>query len=270
MENKTLTPYFKNLPLAAAWEGDFGLLSMNGMPPGQLKHLMDICKNVPENAKAIYDFLVEKDPLFRDIYGDGTLINQEEQFVFPFITGKQIPEDIKEVTGPIGTQTSKYHQETLQQHVELVVAYLVDNEVDEELAIQLAVLHDVGKKYASATNNVGGICCYNHAEISAFIAGHWLRASLDEKSAKEIVAVIYAHMLPITSWNTKKHWRTGEPVDYAQDFYGQLLRYCENDKVSADRIFFLICRFAVCDNGVTEFTPAILEYIAKGHALFCD
>lgn len=254
MENKTLSPYFKNLPLAEAWEGDFGLLSMNGMPPGQLRLLMDICRNVPADTKAIYDFLIEKDPLFRDIYGNGTFINQEEQFVFPFVSG-EIPEGIKEVTGPIWTQTSIYHQETLLQHVELVAAHLIDEGVDEELAVLLAVLHDVGKKYTSATNKVGGVCYYNHAELSAFIAGHWLRASLDKKLAKEIVAVIYAHMLPKISWNVEKHWKTGEPVNFAQDFYGQLLRYCENDEVSADRIFSLIRQFALCDNGVTEFTP---------------
>ncbi len=270
MENKALTPYFKKISLAEAWEGDFGILSMNGMPPGQLKHFMDICKNVPADARAVYDFLVEKDPLFRDIYGDGIFFNQEEQFVFPFITRKRIPEDVKEVTGPIGTQTSKYHQETLQQHVELVAANLVDSGVDEELAIRLAVLHDVGKKYTSATNKVGGVCFYNHAEISAFIAGYWLRQSLDEKSAKEIVAVIYAHMLPFTSWNVEKHWKAGEPISYRQDFYEVLLRYMDNDVVAVDRIMSTIDVLSKCDEGVAEFSATILGRIARGHSLICS
>ena len=270
MENKTLTPYFRNLPLSEAWEGDFGLLSMAGMPPGQLKCLTDVCKDTPKSTKAVYDFLVDKDPLFRDIYSDGTFIDQEEQFVFPFIVGKKIPEDIKEVVGPIGTQTSKYHQETLQQHVELVVANLIDVGIDEALAVRLAVLHDIGKKYTSATNAVGGVCYYNHAELSAFIAGHWLRQSYDEKSAKEIVAIIYDHMLPFTSWNVERHWKTGEPVNYRQDFYGVLLRYIDNDVAAADRIMSTIDTFAECDEGVAEFSPAILEKIARGHGLICN
>ena len=270
MENKTLTPYFKKLSLAQAWEGDFRPLSMAGMPPEQLTCLMEICKNAPKSIKASYDFLVDKDPLFRSIYGEGSLIGQEEQFVFPFIVGKKIPEDIKEVVGPIGTQTSKYHQETLQQHAELVAANLIDTGIDKDLAVKLAVLHDIGKKYTSATNAVGGVCFYNHAELSAFIVSHWLRQSCDEKTAKEIVAVIYGHMLPFTSWNVEKHWKTGEPVNYRQDFSGQLLLFMDNDVASADRIMSAIDTFAKCDEGVTEFSSIILEKIARGHDLICN
>ena len=267
MDNKTLTPYFRNLPLSEAWTGDFGLISMYGMPPGQLECLKEICENTPAS---FYDFLTDKDPLFRSIYSEGTFVGQEEQFVFPFITGKKIPEDIKEIVGPIGTQTSKYHQETLLQHVDLVAANLVDAGIDEALAVKLAVLHDVGKKYTSATNAVGGVCYYGHAEISAFIAGHWLREIYDEKSAKEIVAVIYGHMFPFTSWNVSKHWKTGEPVNYRQDFYeGQLLRYCDGDTAFVNHIMLLIDIFSKCDEGVAEMTPAILEKIARGHALIC-
>lgn len=270
MDNKTLTPFFRSLSLAEAWNGDFDLLSAAGMSSEQLKCFMEICKNTPTSTRDIYDFLIGKDPLFRSIYGKGNFIDQEEQFVFPFIVGKKIPEDIMEVVGPIGTQTSKYHQETLQQHVELVMANLVDAGVDESLAAKLAVLHDVGKKYTSATNAVGGVCFYNHAEISAFIAGHWLRKSCDKGLAKEIVAIIYGHMLPFTSWNVEKHWKTGKPVNYRQDFYEQLLCYTDNDTTVADRITSNIDTLAKCDEGVSEFSPIILEKIARGHGFICD
>lgn len=269
MDNKTLTPYFRNLPLSEAWAGDFGLISTNGMPPGQLQHLKEICENTPD---CIYDFLVEKDPLFRSIYSESAFINQKEQFVFPFITGRAISEDIKEVVGPIGTQTSKYHQENLEQHVALVVANLANAGIDEALATVLALLHDIGKKYTSATNQVGDVCFYNHAEVSAFIVGHWLRnESYNERLAKEIVAVVYGHMFPLNSWNVSKHWKTGELVDFRKDFYeGQLLRYCDGDKAFANHIMSLIDIFAKCDEGVVEFTPAILEKIERGRALIFE
>lgn len=269
MENKTLTPYFSNLTLAEAWEGDFDILAERGMPQNQLEALKDICKKTPNGASDVYDFLTNKDPLFRDIYGNGIFIDQEEQFTFPFIKGKKIPSGFREVVGPIGTQTSKYHKETLTEHVELVAAHLVEHAFGEELARWLATLHDVGKKYTSVTNRVGEVCFCNHAEISAFIAGHWLRQFLNYKSSKEIMAIIYAHMLPSTSWNVTEDWRTGEPVNYAEDFYQELLRFCKNNKVFADHIFSRIYLFSLCDVGVTEFTPAIFEKIAKGHRLIC-
>ena len=271
MENKTLTHFFRNMTLTEAWEGDFSLLIRAGMPAKQVRLLRNICQSVPESLAAIYEFLAEKDPLFRSIYGVGRFHGGLEIFVFPFIVGKTIPENIREVRGPIGTQTSKYHHETIQQHVGLVAANLVDAGVPKELAVMLAVLHDIGKKYTSATNKVGGVCAYNHGEISAFIAGYWLRRMYDERKAKEIVAVVYGHMLPLNSWNATTHWRTGEPVDFRREFYEEeLLSYCDNDSALADRIMSLIDTFSECDEGVSEFTPAILEKIAKGQKLICE
>ncbi|MBQ3433110.1 hypothetical protein IJG22_02310 [Candidatus Saccharibacteria bacterium] len=271
MENKTLTHFFRNMTLAEAWEGNFDSLIQAGMPTKQAGLLWDICQSIPESPAAMYEFLVEKDPLFRSIYGIGQFHDGKEIFVFPFIVGKTIPEGIQEVRGPIGTQTSKYHHETIQQHIGLVTVNLVDAGVPKELAVMLAVLHDIGKKYTSATNKVGGICAYNHGEISAFITGHWLRRTFDERKAKEIVAVIYGHMLPLNSWNVTTHWRTGEPVDFRRDFYeGELLSYCDNDTAFADRIMSLIDTFSECDEGVSEFTPIILEKIARGQKLICE
>ena len=269
MDNRTLTPYFRNLSLKQAWEGDFDVLTRAGMLVKQLGLLRDICKTAPESPATIYDFLVKKDPLFRSIYGIGHLHGGEEIFDYPFIVGKKIPEGTKEVSGPIGEQTSKYHRETIQQHVALVAENLVDANVPKDLAVILATLHDIGKKYTTATNKVGDVCFYNHGEVSAFITGYWLRQMYDERRAKGIMAVIYGHMLPY-SWNVTTHWKTGEPVDFRRDFYeGELLPYCYYDVVFAREIMSLITTFSSCDEGVSEFTPVILNKIARGQKLIC-
>ena len=272
MENRTLTPYFGKMSLAQSWEGDYDLLAQAGMPTKQLGFLRDICEDVPTEPATVYNFLVEDDSLFRSIYGSGRFCGScHEFFVYPFVVGKKIPEDIEEVCGPIGIQTSKWHKETIQQHVGLVAANLVDAGISEDLAVTLSVLHDIGKKYTTATNKVGAICAYNHGKVSAFIAGHWLRQIYSRWMAKEIVATIYGHMLPHDTWNVTTHWKTGEPVDYRRDFYeGELLSYCDNDKAFADRIMSLIDIFSECDRGVSEFNPIILERITRGQELICE
>ena len=269
MENWTLTPYFRNLPLAAVWEGNFSLLSMAGMPPRQLVYLSDICRDGPRNIKGMYEFLSKDDSLFRDIYGNGYILNLQRMYKYPFVVGKTIPDGVKEVVGPIGTLTSRYHRENLKQHVSIVAANLVDAGMDKTTAALLAVLHDVGKKYTFATNKSGEICNYNHGELSAFIARHWLRKLVGEETAKVLVVTIYGHMLPHNSWNVSTHWRTGEPVDYRRDFCRLLLRFCDGDMAVSSSIMSLIDLLAACDRGVTEFTPDVMNRIARGHALIC-
>ena len=269
MENWTLTPYFRNMPLAAAWEGDFSLLSMAGMPPRQLVYLSDVCRDGPKSIIGMYEFLSKDDSLFHAIYGTGYILNLQHMYKYPFVAEKTIPNGVKEVVGPIGTMTSRYHRENLQQHASIVAANLVDAGMNKTTAALLAVLHDVGKKYTFATNKSGEICNYNHGELSAFIAGHWLRKLIDEETAKVIVATIYGHMLPHNSWNVSTHWRTGEPVNYRRDFFHQLLRFYRKDIVVSNSIMSMIDLFATCDRGVTEFTPGVMNRIERGRALIC-
>lgn len=268
MGNKTLTPYFSKVTLKQAWEGDLEPITQNGMPVKQMELLKGICDNPPATAAAVYDFLAEKDPLFCSIYGTGEQINGEEIFTFPFATGQAIPDSIIEITGPIGTQVSKCHRENLFQHIELVATNLAATDMPESLAVKLAVLHDIGKKYTSATNKVGEICYHGHEKVSAFIVGHWLRhQGYSYKTAQALVAVIYGHMQPATKWNTKYRWRTGEPVDYKNDFYEELLEYYGNVHL-ADRTMSIIEVLAKCDEGVTtDINQDVLDKFKRGQNL---
>ena len=264
-----LTYFFKGMKLEQAWQGDFDFLANTGMPLEQLQQLQVVCENAPTDAADIYRFLADKDFLFRSIYKKEKNVSREEQFVFPFIKGKTIPDGIKEVVGPIGTQTSKYHHETLQQHAAVVAANLVDVGIEKALAVKLALLHDIGKKYTSATNKIGEVCFYEHAPVSAFIAGYWLRQwPISKRLAKKIVAVIYSHTFPYASWNITKHWKTGEPVDYRRDFYKrQLIGYCSGNTAMADYIMSLIDTFAKCDEGILEFNSVFAEKFIRGYGL---
>ena len=251
-----LTDYLNGMSLEKAWRGDFAQLTEKGMPEWQCQLLRQICENAPADSKAAYDFLAEEDPLFHSIYGDG-VVNGEKTFVFPLIKAAN-PDKVSCVIGPIGTQTSKYHQETVQQHVCMVAANLVDAGFDKDLAVKLAVLHDVGKKYTAATNKVGGVCFYAHAELSAFIAGHWLRQTEDEASAKEIMAIIHGHMNPKTM-----------PAFLDMDYPRKLLAFFGDPIISAWATG-RIEAFSECDEGVTEFNQGIYEKIARGEALICN
>lgn len=270
-----LSSYFKDMSLSDAVGAKYETLCNLGMPARLLQELHGICK-MSLGAVGVYQFLHIEDDLFTTIYGEGEIGNDGvKRFVFPFVKGKQIPDGIKEVCGPIGTQTSKWHQENLQQHAALVAANAVDAGMHPTMAVALAVLHDIGKKYTAATNKFGGVCFYGHAKVSAFIAAHWLTNwmyPLNQEMVRDITLVIYAHMFPHDTWPTTKHWKTGEPVDYRGDFYKELLDYFGGNKVEADHIMELIDTFEKCDIGVEDevFSAETKEKIKRGEKLILE
>lgn len=270
MEN--LTAFFNHMSLQDAVDAKYETLCNLGMPAKLLQDFHDVCSMSMDTVDA-YQFLHAEDNLFADIYDSGEIGDDGvKRFVFPFVKGKQIPEGIKEVCGPVGTQTSKWHQENLQQHAALVAANAVDAGINPTMAVALAVLHDIGKKYTAATNKFGGVCFYGHAKVSAFIVAHWLKNwthPLSSEMVRDITLVVYAHMFPHDTWNVTTHWKTGEPVDYRGDFYRELQEYLGGDKAEANRIMALIDIFEKCDVGVEDavFSEEIKQQIKRGEDL---
>ena len=270
-----LTVFLNDMSLSNAASAKFETLCDLGMPAKQLQSLHDVCSMSLDTVGA-YQFLHAEDDLFTAIYGEGEVGSDgAKSFVFPFVKGKQIPDGIREVCGPIGTQTSKWHQENLQQHAALVAANAVDAGIKPTMAVALAVLHDIGKKYTAATNKFGCVCFYGHAKVSAFIVTHWLRNwkhSLSSEMARDITLVVYAHMFPHDTWNVTTHWKTGEPVDYRGDFYKELQEYLGGDKAEANRIMALIDIFEKCDVGVEDaaFSEEIKQQIKRGEDLILN
>lgn len=97
----------------------------------------------------------------------------------------------------LDNQTSKYHQESLMDHIALVarnIAYITNLDL---LAVKIAILHDLGKKYTIKINNIGDVCFYNHEHVSALIAKDMIDSKVfiaTDEEAKIIFAVIDAHL----------------------------------------------------------------------------
>ena len=273
MDNLNLTPIFKNISLKQAYRGDFAILYKEGIPLEELQKFREICEMGDMSIRKAYDFLSVADPLFTYIYGEGNYEDGERVFYYPFAKGVTIPEGTKMVRGPLGTQTSKWHHESLSQHVALVAANLVDAGIRPQMAVALAVLHDVGKKYTTSTNKRGEISFYGHAKVGAFIAAHWLARWLrpmDWRMAHTIVAVIYAHMDAHELWALTEDPRTHAPVDYRSDFRKELLGFCEGDEEWTEGIMNLIDVFQECDEGVAAVTPEIEQKIKRGEELILN
>ena len=128
-------------------------------------------------------------------------------------------------------------------------------------------MHDLGKKYTSATNKVGQICFYNHAAISALIAKYWLRGTNSQTTVKYIVATIYAHMLPYTDWQRTTDFRTGLPRDFRHEFELQLKDFYDGHPGDIQRTMELIDLLAKCDEGIQEITPEYEQKIASGREI---
>ena len=130
--NKTLTKYFGKTSLMRIWHANID--DFTEIPEDQRLKLYAICENRPDNLEEVYNFFDLPDPLFRSIHDEVGIQDGKTQYLYPFIQGAAIPDHIEEVVGTIGTQTSKYHQESLKDHITLVAKNLVDNGLSGTLA----------------------------------------------------------------------------------------------------------------------------------------
>jgi hypothetical protein len=94
-------------------------------------------------------------------------------------------------------QTSKYHKEGLMDHVALVVSRIGYAVKRNPLAVKIAILHDLGKKYTVKINPRGEVCYYGHEHLSALIAKDLISngvITMSDEDAKITFAVIDAHL----------------------------------------------------------------------------
>lgn len=209
-----------------------------------------------EDLKSIYDFLFEYDWLTHEIYGEP----EEDGFVFPFAV-KKVKEGVKEYHGNIGDQTSAYHKETVAEHTAMVVSNFVGEHIASERLAAIAILHDVGKKYTSGTNNKGEVCFYGHDSVSAYLAGRWLYGLYDDDELKLIVAVIFGHMLPKTAWTEKPEKK--------EEFKKELVTFFEEDENQAQSVISLIERLSNADEGCAteDERVAARDKISRGERI---
>ena len=261
MGNGTLTDVFKDRSLKEIYRGEhFDGMTFHTI--GLLSRIVDDLSK--RDIAGIFEFLSEPDALFLFIYNLG----KDDIYYYPFVDDRMRPRDMHKAEGPVGAQYSRYHWELLWQHVCYVVAKLVEQgHFTVREAVLLAIWHDVGKKYTTATNSRGEICFYNHASVSAFLATKALDPKLEYEERKRLIAIIYGHMQPLTLWNRSTDYETGEPIDAKMDFFKELLEFFDGDYALAGRVIGDIEKFGECDLGITQDhinDPDVCELIEKG------
>lgn len=79
----------------------------------------------------------------------------------------------------LNIQTSKYHQELLLDHIAIVAHKMYELTVftsrkQNKIAVAIAILHDLGKKFTVKINQAGEICYWNHEILSAYLARDYM------------------------------------------------------------------------------------------------
>ena len=122
----------------------------------------------------------------------------------------------------IWEQTSKYHKETILEHVYMVVAWISkDTENDENMQL-IWLLHDIWKKYTTWTNPKWELCFYNHEKVSAYLAAtiyRWLWFS--KKECEPYVRIIHDHALPYS-----ERTQNEEKKKQYRELYGNYITDC--------------------------------------------
>ena len=120
------------------------------------------------------------------------------------------PQKIKKSNTPphlwkIWEQTSKYHKETVPEHIAMVIAW-VSEDTDNDLNMQLvALLHDAWKKYTGWTNKIWDICFFGHEKVSAYLAATIYRQLwFTKEEAEPYIRIIHDHMLPFSERTQNK------------------------------------------------------------------
>ena len=118
----------------------------------------------------------------------------KEMIVFPQKAKKS---DTPPHLWKIWEQTSKYHKETILQHIAMVVAW-ISEKTNNDINMQLiALLHDAWKKYTAWTNKRWEICFYDHEKVSAYLAATIYRQLwFTKEEAEPYIRIIHDHMLP--------------------------------------------------------------------------
>lgn len=175
--------------------------------------------------------LSEEDALTRAIYG---CADEKGLVRFPAAT-----EDVTlELFDKIGAQSSIYHQETVEEHIQLVFHYIHRLSADRNFLL-MALLHDCGKKWTAGTNKRGEICFYGHDKLSALFANSYLKQmGVSDEDREWIVTGIYYHMRP-------KEWERMESAAIEKNRHKFM-------QVHGEKLYWMLIAFAECDRGIAH------------------
>ena len=179
--------------------------------------------------------------------------------------GTYLVENLKEgrftEISSLNIQTSKYHQELLMDHIAIVVHKMyemvkLENEETKKIAIAIALLHDIGKKYTIKINAVGDICYYNHEQLSADLSKVFLRSrgNFTEDEINMIYIVIHQHL----------------QLKLIKDYIARRCYVEGFKKIYGEKAYEYIEMLNVCDQGIPEGIPIDYDYIKKGYSIIDD
>ena len=144
-----------------------------------------------------------------------------------------------ELFDKIGSQTSRYHQETIAEHFQMVFHYAFTFVPDNTNFLLMALLHDCGKKWTAGTNKAGELCFHGHEKLSALVANSYLKQmGVCDKDRERIVTRIFYHMRPKAWERMEKEVRKKSQQKFTRN-HGEAL-------------FWEIYAFSQWDQGVTE------------------
>lgn len=131
------------------------------------------------------------------------------------------------------SHNSKYHMESIDEHIELVVKNVKNDynqASDSELndALLVAWFHDLGKAFAKQPKSDGYTSYINHENVSATLLFEYMMTYESSKSDDLVKRVAY-HMLPFKDISKKKIRQRG--ID--DDLWAKLIRFNSSDKKSS-------------------------------------
>lgn len=150
------------------------------------KALQEVCSKPRFDAS----FMKEEDALTKTLYKK----DENGLLIFPSVPNLYL----SPIHSYLGDQTSMFHKEPSDDHARFVAGRLIENGkkigIEPKIAGLIGTWHDVGKKYTAHTGP-NGVSFFGHAQLSAYIALHWLKQvnTLSAEEKKAIVAAIYGH-----------------------------------------------------------------------------
>lgn len=175
--------------------------------------------NSQDRDDALTDLIYEKD--------------EGGKVIYPSVSKKSKAEPYHAI---IGEQTSKYHKETVSQHLLMVlggVAEEVKNaDIQDKNAVYvMAITHDAAKKYDSMTNKKGEVCFYDHEHLSAyFAAAIYKQLGYTKEQSRPYVQAIYDHMLPFNVWSKDTEAEKAYTEKYGQKQHNLVKLINRNDR----------------------------------------
>ncbi len=222
----------------------------------QLTALKKVTKMSFKSVREMFEFSNQPDRLVETLYGAP---NEKGEFLYPPVPGSQVAAEWH----PLGCQLSKYHMEDYRLHVSMVVAKVAEATNEDRLAILIAALHDIAKKYTFGLNKVGDVCFYGHEELGAYIVANWLHnMNVPEGTVKIIFAVIAAHLRPKVEW---KHTPENKEM-----FREELAEFLDGNTENIKMVMHLINIIDAADIGVLpgeKLDPTLVE---RGFSLICE